>query len=407
MIHRFLLPVVIGVSFVCFPLHGIPLVFAEQKRSSESKSAEWKAKMQGLLQLLSENLADLTHEDSLKTPQGKVRFENHAKKLASLAHDLTRSSSMPGASADPTVRMLSGVFASETEHAYQELKRGNQRYAREILRAVSGYCVACHTAGERKNAQIPESDSLSQAPFLTRLRAVERGDFFAAARQFDRALKEYDSVLSSELKTSGLSLDWQRAVQQSLSIAVRVKKDPVEALSLVQRVLAHSQAPFYYRQNAIQWQKSLEEWKAEGERTAGTEEGLYREAVRLVAQARSVQKYPLDRSADMIYFRATSVLHDLLRIAPEGAHAAEALFMAGMCYQVLRPLQLEEFHEFYFQSCIKKSPHTPLSELCYQRYEESVFSGYTGSSGVFIPSDVQQQLSQWETLAHPLNPTQK
>ena len=148
------------------------------------------------------------------------------------------------------------------------------------------------------------------------------------------------------------------------------------------------------------------DWKNEIPRQAITEEGLYSEALRLTAEAHRLQKYPLDRSADVIYLRASAALHHLLQVAPEGRHAGEAFLLAGLCYEVLKPLNLEELHEIYYEACIKKVPHSATAELCYHRYEESIYMGFTGSGGTDIPQDVKEKLGKLENLAHtsPIQP---
>jgi len=358
-------------------------------------SYKWNQKMQTLYQSLVRILMDVSSDQYFNSEKNKTQIENHAKKLASLAHDLGKKD-IQSPDQDPTVSMLSSLFADEAQHAYNELKRGNRAYARGILRSISGFCVACHT----RHASGPEFPKLPNSLRTSSLMPIERAEFFAATRQYDLAQEEFKKIVESPAVLKRL-FEWERALHQSLAIAVRVKKDPFQALEIVEKVLANKSAPFSLKQNAIQWKKSILEWKNEGTRKALTQEGLYAEALRLTEQAHNFQKYRLDRSADILYLRASSVIHDLLQLAPNGPHAADAFLMAGLCYEVLKPLNLEDLHEIYYEACIKKVPHSNTSELCYKRYEESVFAGYTGSGGTDLPEDVKSRLSYFESFAHP------
>jgi hypothetical protein len=197
------------------------------------------------------------------------------------------------------------------------------------------------------------------------------------------------------------SLEWEQAIHLGLAIAVRVKRDPEQSLALVEKVIGAKKGPYFLKQDALKWKESILKWKEQTSRRTLTEEGLHLEAMQLITQAREVQKYPADHAADVLYLRASAVIHELLQTAPDGRFGQEALLMAGMCYDALRPLGLEDIHDIYYEACIKKAPHTPTAEICYRRYEQSTYEGYTGSAGSFLPTEVQQKLQQLENLAHP------
>jgi hypothetical protein len=54
-----------------------------------------------------------------------------------------------------------------------------------------------------------------------------------------------------------------------------------------------------------------------------------------------------------------------------------------------------------FESCIHKAPHTEIAKQCYHHYEKSIYQGYSGSGGVFIPKSELQKLNQLKELAMP------
>jgi hypothetical protein len=120
-----------------------------------------------------------------------------------------------------------------------------------------------------------------------------------------------------------------------------------------------------------------------------------------LAKAQQAQKYPADRSADILYLRTSAAVHRLLQLGKDAKHTHEAYLMAGLCYDVLKNFQLGELHEIYFESCIRSAPHTHLAETCYHRYEQAIYDGFTGSSGTDIPDDVEQKLNVLEKLALP------
>ncbi|MDR3608580.1 MAG: hypothetical protein P4M08_14550 [Oligoflexia bacterium] len=356
----------------------------------------WSAKMQGLYKTLAELLTDVSSDRRFNDPANKKRIEREAGQLASLSHDLNKKD-MVSLDADPTVPMVAGLLARETKRAVIELKRDNRAYARSIIRSVPGYCITCHT----RNSSGPQFSELPFEPTTQALSPVERGEFFAASRQFDRAQQEFLKVIQDPKAAASYNFDWERAIHQSLAIAVRVKQDPQQAKEIVQAVLSMKNAPVSVKEDAKAWKTSIQEWLDEPGHQALTEEGLHAEALRLMARARETQKYPVDRTADILYLRASAITHDLLQKAPNGRYASDALLLAGIAYEVLSPLRTEDLHDLYYEACVRKSPHTPIADACYRRYEQSTIFNYTGSSGTDVPQDVQEKLMELKELAMP------
>ena len=59
---------------------------------------------------------------------------------------------------------------------------------------------------------------------------------------------------------------------------------------------------------------------------------------------------------------------------------------------MLSPDHFDQLSNLYFESCVRSSPHSELAEKCYQRFEQNVYFGYTGSSGTHLPEKVKDQL---------------
>lgn len=364
----------------------------EKTSEKTSKETQWRLKMRDLYQTLAHVLSNVTNDRRFHDPANRARIEKDARKLSALAHDLDKKV-MSYPDGDPTLPIVAGMLSRETKRAVAELKRDNRKYAQMILRSVPAYCISCHT----RNPSGSEFAKLPLEP-ISDLSAFEKGEFFAASRQFDRAQEQYLNVIRNTKEADAYSLEWERAIQRSLMIAVRVKKSPEQGLEIVETVLKEKSAPLFMKGNAEVWKRSLTEWRQEPKREAVTEEGLYAEALRLMARARELQKYPIDRTADVLYLRATATLHELLQL-PKTARQGEAFFLGGVAYEVLNPIQLESLHEIYYEACIRKIPHSNLSESCYRRLEEAVFLGYTGSSGTHVPADIRAKLKDLKSLS--------
>lgn len=375
--------------------------WANEASNPPKRSGAWNAKMQGLYLTLSELMTNVTSDKRFNDPKLKSKIRSQAEKLSKIAHDLGDKATQPDL--DPTLSIIGGMLKQETEDAVLALKRGHTDYARSILRTLPSYCISCHT----RNASGVQFKELALEPTEKSLSPLEKGEFFAATRQFDRALAEYRKVIQDPKAPDNDHWTWKRTVEEALAIAVRTKKDPKLSEEIVDSVINAKGAPVYIREDAKQWKKSIQEWVAEKPLSERNEDSLRLEAMRLMSKAKSMQQYMMDRTADVAYLRASSAVHDLLQVAKNSRTIADALFMAGLSYEVLNPLKRDNLHQIYYEACVRKQPHTELSELCYRRFEENVVLGYTGSAGTSVPETVRERMRRLEALSTPLEATPK
>ncbi len=376
---------------------GFSQEVAVTKPASGKNTSAWTQKMRSLEQTLQALLIDLSSDENYNSPKNFKRIENNAALLAKLAHGLEQKE-IVAPDSDPTIKIIASQFSREADLAYKTLKWGHRVYARESLKSMSNYCLACHT----RNSQGPSFQSINApSAALAQLQPYEKANFLAATRQFDQALTEYEKIIAEPASLERRPFQWERAMRSALAIAVRVKKDPARALSIVEKVLGAPQAAFYLKEQATQWKSSIEAWKKEPTARPQTEEGFYAQAVKLIGEAQALQQYPADRSADILYLRASSVVHDLLGFAPKGTRVSDALYLAGLSYEVMRDLNLWDQHEYYYLACILNSPHSEKARQCYRHYEQSVYLGYTGSGGMNLPAEVKRKLNELELLSRP------
>jgi len=363
-----------------------------------AKLRKWNQKMQELGKTFSELLPELSDSKPI-TPASQKILEKGSKKLLDLAHTINMGSDTKGnplpPEADPTINFVSAMFEREVKYAHNAIKAGNTAYGKAVLRTMSGYCIACHTRHDRG----PDFPGMDLAPKTSGLTPMEKADLLAATRQFEAALSEYENIVSDSAAASKNAIQWGRAIRNALNLIIRVKKDPARAVALIERVKAMPQIPGFYAGVIPAWSKSVTEWKEEGAKTFNTEEGYFSEAMRLSQKAKETQEYPLDHSADVLYLRSTAVLHELLAQYPDGKRTSEALLLAGSAYDLLEDRLISPLPEMYYESCIRRSPHTKIANQCLQRLEQNILFGYSGSGGTFIPEDVLSLMNELRKLS--------
>ena len=364
--------------------------------AAKPQEPDWSKRMDELRNLLSELLPTVISDKEFNSPQNFKTIEAEAKKLAELTHGMPEGR-LPDA--DPSINLIAGLFKNEINNAYTHLINGRREYARAVLKSVPRYCIACHT---RSSSSLDLSSLQQDVPKVLDT-SLEKAEFFDATWQFDRALNEFEKILNDSELSKDHQLEWQRAAYYAIATSVRVKRDPDRALAVVKLIINGEDVPQFMKRDALRWQQSLLQWKNETAREFKTANDLLNEADRLMSVASNLQKYPTDRSGDISYLRASSYLHDFLSQYPNNPDTSKALLMLGTCYEILQAPELWFVDELYYEACIRNSPNTEIAETCFDRYEQSIFLGYSGSSGVSLPYDVKKNLKELKKLATPPN----
>ncbi len=375
-----------------------PALAAPKKQTAPV--ASWKPTMRdlerNLLELLSYTSSDARYED----PKNKSKIDQAAERFAKSAQTLShQGASHASQDADPTLPIVARLFAQQAKQAQVHLKWKNREYARSLLNSMTSYCVACHT----RNSSGVQFHSLSDPPEVKSLGLIDRAQYFSATRQFDRAIETYQAYLSDP--PAHRPWEFEKAVRSALSIALRVKTVPASldlALELIKKA-DNPKAAEPFRALLGSWKEELNSWKKDPPRAVKTPEERMKEIERLYQNAKQAQKYPLDRSADVLFLRTTQAIHDFLA-TPESLkskYRSEALYKASLCYEVLKDLHLWDLYEFYDLQCILESPGTPIAEKCYQHYRESLYASYTGTRGTDLPEEVRKHINDVEKIAKP------
>jgi len=365
-------------------------------KDQEKDQGKWQEKMQSLAQVMGELLPELV------SPNGDPKIiEKDAKALSELSHSLKEGrmtgKMMPPSDLDPSIGLVAGRFSDETKHAYFAIQHGNLNYGKTLLRSTTAYCIACHTRHENG----PEFPTFPLNPKVEGLGREEKAEIYVATRQFDKGLAEFQSLIADEELVKKHPFEWERPLRNALAIAVRVKNDPSLAMDSVNTALKSPFVPEFERASLLKWKDAIESWKKETKPKANTENQLVSEMKRLIANAKASQSFPIDHSGEIQYLRASGSAHDLLRVTKKPQVKAEALRTAGIAYEVLANPVFWPMHELYYKACVRELPHSKLAQDCYQHFEQSVYFGYTGSAGTFIPDDIQTELLELKSLASP------
>lgn len=372
-----------------------------QMSSKNSESSEWPSKMQELSKVFTELMPIVASQKKFSDPKNKDLIEKNTESLGKLVHGLKTEKLPP--SSDPSLKMTAELFEEDMSRARVALKSGQNESARLILRDTSSYCIQCHTQtnnGPNFSQNIPKMNIDFQTKDLSTL---EKAELYTSLRRFDAALAEFTKIIEDKNFAHEHAFEWEQAARSAVAISVKVEKDPHKTLQLVRKITANTSTPQFVKESVSSWESSVQEWKSERKPLLSSPPELLRFSEKLITKAQGRQKYPLDHSQDILYFRASSILHDLL-----GSHntkdeiSAKALYFSGLAAENTRDLNFWTMHETYYELCIRAQSHTEIARTCFEKLNNSLIIGYSGSAGTSIPTEISQKIEELKNLASAL-----
>lgn len=348
-----------------------------------------KTSMSHLKYELDELLPYLANPKEFHNPINKAKIEEKIHSLQKLGSQVTHEPAIK--QKDPILEFLSIGFQDEINRSYQAYKQNHQEFARVSLLNVSAYCIECHT----RTQSGPSFSTSSVDKIWSKMRALDQIDYLVATRQFELARTKINQIAGKGLSAEINVFDLDRAIRLGLLITVRYQQNPQHASLLVDQILKAPQLPFYLKSAAQAWKKQVNSWIAENKKS-NTQDPLV--FARELFKRSQVEKTD-ERFFEVDLFRVQTLLNPLIATETNSQRLGEALWILGQSYELTKDLVIWSLHETYFESCIQKLPHTIWSNKCYNSLEKSIYTGYTGSRGTYLPPDVEEKLKALKKLS--------
>ncbi len=379
------------MKFIIFILSFFLLQCAQKPVSQEAsaaRSANWKADMHVLANSISKLLPLAVSSNKFYDKKNNKVIKAELKRMVDVAKRIQKSKH--AAKDDPIISFTAKKFSQDLSYSYEQYKIGNLDFAQSNIRNATNFCMGCHTRNDKG-----QQFDWQLGADLKLLNKIDRAQYFTAIRDFDNALAEYKSILTSGYRKKINSHEWMLSAKRSMAIAVRVKNDPKIASSVVDSILKTKSITPSQTQTLLQWKKAINEWKGD-KLVKGNEQKKARELLRKGRQAT-----PLPQSSDgLVYFlRSSAILHNLMEGSLSKERKAQSLYTSGLVAENLRDINMWTLHEAYYESCIRKIPRTPLAKKCYLRYESVVMANYVNTGKGQVPVHVRHHLDDLRKIA--------
>ncbi len=281
------------------------------------------------------------------------------------------------------------VMNEMLDDALNRFREGRKSYAHWRLRSSMTYCITCHTRYE-----VPLDFSAGETR-LGSLSAFERGDFYLATRQFEKAKQEF---IQAAWKPDYLAQRLE-ALRKWLIVYTRVDPDPTAAIQELMKIRGKGELTNFEDEEIQGWLQSLRRWKNESKLDGISQ---FRRAQNLIRQGLGMHGDLSGVQGEVELLRATALLHKGIEGQSDisDQERRESLYMLGLAYSKLQGYFVNELPEMFLEQCIREYPNTSEAKKSYKLYDQLIALGFTGSGGTRIPDDVKLTLEELHDLAY-------
>jgi len=288
--------------------------------------------------------------------------------------------------------------AALAQDAYAE---GLFEAARFRVGQLADDCFACHSKLPSDHrfdlgARLLESEPVVRIPLESRALVA------VAARQFEAALA-LDEALFRDSSRSATEIGLSGAFERYLKVALRVTGDGARARTHLEAFLGRPDVPRYLADDVAAWAETLAGLSAED--FAVAPERRLASAREWIREAQLRTAYPGDLRGLVHSVMASWLLHLHLDEQPaERSDLAETFYLLGLCeIQISPSLWVSEVEDF-LEGAIRTAPETSHAGRAYATLEAVYTRGFTGSSGTFIPPEIERRLASLRALVDAAQP---
>lgn len=348
----------------------------------QTPAPSWSGSMKNLQKILSEVEPFLFNTKEFNDPSNQVFIGKRIQLLAAESKNISHNPTL--VNRDPTVRFVASQFSQNLYRANEAFKSGRVEYARYEVMKVTNACIQCHT----RMQQGPEFSFTRNESFLKKLPVLDQAEFLIASRNYNQAYELLLKSLSTDQRGSVQFWQLDRMANLALQIAVQYEQSPDKALQVVTAIESSKQIPISLRDRAREWKSEILGWKSEGQKKVSLS---------------TLQQLVRKNKSEIAAMRAIPSLLSLLSSDLASDEYGEALLLTGESYEILSHISHMALHENYYESCIRNSPHTKTARTCHKNLVRSVGLGYSGSSGIHIPLNIEIWLDQLGKESEELN----
>jgi hypothetical protein len=325
-------------------------------------------------------------EQRFAAPDAQESIAREIQRLTGAARELENH----GVGRDRSFLFLSRSLAADVEEIRYRYDFGRLEEARFFVLESTRNCVACHSRLPSTSADFALADQLLDKIDLASLSHHERSQLYVIARQFERALDNWEELFGEWLVSPG-QLDAGGYLRDYLTVAIRVDGNRVRARKTLEKLRRRPNLPDYLVPQLDQWIRDLRELES---KKLPTELAAIRSLVESApsGDAHSMVTDLVASAALLRYIdrRAVSEASDEER--------ARAYYLLG----VVEARTVESFWvpqaPFHLEAAIRLDPAGPDASHALSLIEEQFTIGYGGLDAEALPIDLWTKLQELRSI---------
>jgi hypothetical protein len=378
---------------VCgFTAIGLMLMSANAALGVDSKPAsnpeQTKEIMNGIYASIRQVLPISLNDKAFYDPKNRTEIQKHLDNLSKSSHLLSQHAKLK----DESFKFVSQSFQRDSREVANWFREGRTDEARYMLHNITENCISCHMKGAG-TGKFPATAGFFENIDIASLNEMERARLQIATRQFDEAMKTYETVFETK-KLAPSDLIFLDAFSDYLKVAIRVQRDTARPLKVLEKYHSSQKLPQFVETQLADWIDALKDLSASKAQKPSLEI-----ARNWMAKAQKQMKYPRDRDGMIYFIAASGVLNDLISAESlKKDELAEGYYMLGYIEEIIGRSFWVSQSEYMLEAAVRTSPKSRYAREAYALLEEYVYLDYSGSSGTNIPNDVQQNLEELKKL---------
>lgn len=360
--------------------------FAQPSPELKTEMRKFKAIIDGLRPYMTDaqkfNAKENEKEIAAQIEQLRIQIESTAHRGYLIRNDYKT-----------TLAMLSDHVRS-TEKNFDA---GRKDFARYMLHSSLQTCISCHSRLPANSAPFLEAEPIAKDKVT-----FAEAEFLFATRQFSEVTPVFEALVEHYPKNKMAVGDVMEALDYIATLYARILQDPKGGAKAFSSILKQKNLPPFLTEDIAAWRDYFEAWAKqkpfEIENKKDTD--VIAAAENILKEEKQDPFYLRDRSNNIAFLRASGLLHQFLVRFPDSPLVPQAYYLMGQSYLSLSQQFFTGVDQMYLKQCIQGFPKNPVAKKCYNLLEESIYLGYSGSSGTHVPYDVLQELNKFKKTVY-------
>ena len=296
------------------------------------------------------------------------------KRLQAASHDLSDEKKV--LAQDPAMQFIAKKLSFELSLIDAKLLSRESLVTRNVLLKTMSYCISwCPTKARPTISNSVRPWPSIQAPG----REQEKALFYAATRDFSKAILNYEKALGDGKFKSKQPQKWFRDLQRLIALVIRSKKSPA---------LTKEMASFFIDRNkdhkllsgVKSLAKSFEQWSKEPPEPK-TKAGKFKKAQELFELGLSTDK-KTNHGGYIYHVRALDLVQEVINMPPPDKLLSNGFHLAGQISSAIAQSQIFPLSQVYFEACIRNNPKSDLAKTCYKELKSARMKNLKNGSKV-------------------------